>query len=272
LASLVPASAAAQSQPSVRALHWSPALDATVVAAGAGLWTVSESLKPYLAPGACRWCEADFVDADVREALVWHDRGLADTISDLAGFLVLPMTGVGLNALAAARESAGSNVREDMLLVAEAWIVAEDVTQLTKFLFGRERPFVHALAPDQKLLTGQPSDNNLSFISGHTSGAFAVAVASGTVATMRGYRLAPLVWSAGLPLAAVTGYLRIAADKHWLTDVIAGAVVGGLIGFALPYAFHGRTTEGSASEVSQGTAGAVSMRGGPAWTMVSMAW
>jgi membrane-associated phospholipid phosphatase len=68
--------------------------------------------------------------------------------------------------------------------------------------------------------------------------AFALATASGTVATMRGYRWAPVVWSVGGVVAAVTGYLRIAADKHWLSDVVVGAVVGAGVGFALPYLFH----------------------------------
>jgi membrane-associated phospholipid phosphatase len=105
-------------------------------------------------------------------------------------------------------------------------------------LVGRERPFVHELPLDQKELTSQPADNNLSFFSGHSSEAFALASASGTVATMRGYRWAPVVWSVGGVVAAVTAYLRIAADKHWLTDVLAGAVLGAGIGFALPYVFH----------------------------------
>lgn len=33
-----------------------------------------------------------------------------------------------------------------------------------------------------------------------------------------------------LPLTIGTGYLRIAADKHYLTDALAGAAVGSLIG------------------------------------------
>lgn len=31
-----------------------------------------------------------------------------------------------------------------------------------------------------------------------------------------------------LPLAVSTGGLRVAADKHWLTDVLAGAAVGAI--------------------------------------------
>jgi membrane-associated phospholipid phosphatase len=77
-----------------------------------------------------------------------------------------------------------------------------------------ERPFVHVLPPAQKGRTAQPDDNNLSFSSGHTTATFALAAAAGTVATMRGYRWAPLTWIVGGALALGTGYLRIAADRH----------------------------------------------------------
>ncbi|HEY8146421.1 MAG TPA: phosphatase PAP2 family protein, partial [Kofleriaceae bacterium] len=69
--------------------------------------------------------------------------------------------------------------------------------------------------------------------------AFSLAVAGGTVASIRGYKTAPVVWSIGLVSAAATGYFRMAADKHYATDVIAGAVTGGAIGFAVPW-FLGR--------------------------------
>ena len=68
--------------------------------------------------------------------------------------------------------------------------------------------------------------------------AFSIAVSAGTVASMRGYRWAPLVWATGLTLGATTGYLRMAADRHYFTDVVTGAVVGSAVGFAVPYLLH----------------------------------
>jgi membrane-associated phospholipid phosphatase len=230
--------AQAQTQQQTRALRWDPALDAAVTAGGAAVWIATELLKPTLAPRNCRWCDVDCVDAGVRGALVWRNPGAADAASNVTGFVLMPLAAIGLNALAAAHDGAAGNAGEDALLVVEAGVVAGDVTQLTKMLVGRERPFVHELPPDQKALTSHPADNNLSFFSGHTSEAFALASASGTVATMRGYRWAPIVWSVGGVVAAFTAYLRVAADKHWLTDVVVGAVVGAGIGFALPYVFH----------------------------------
>jgi hypothetical protein len=80
--------------------------------------------------------------------------------------------------------------------------------------------------------------DDLSFYSGHTTEAVSLAVAAGTVASLRGYRLAPLVWGTSLPVALVTGYLRIAADRHYFTDVLVGAVAGAAVGFLVPYLFH----------------------------------
>jgi membrane-associated phospholipid phosphatase len=54
------------------------------------------------------------------------------------------------------------------------------------------------------------------------------------VAHLRGYRSEPLVWLVGLTSASATGYLRIAADRHYLTDVIGGAVLGAAAGLTVP--------------------------------------
>ena len=53
-----------------------------------------------------------------------------------------------------------------------------------------------------------------------------VATAAGVVASMRGYRLAPLVWLVGMAIGAATAYTRIASDHHYFTDTLAGAAIG----------------------------------------------
>jgi membrane-associated phospholipid phosphatase len=68
--------------------------------------------------------------------------------------------------------------------------------------------------------------------------AFSTAVAAGTVATMRGYRGAPYVWALGLPLALLSGYLRIAADRHYVSDVLVGAALGSAFGALTPWLMH----------------------------------
>lgn len=251
-----------------RELRWNPAVDVTVTATGAVVWIASEVLEGRLAPARCRWCSVDVVDARVRDELVWHDTTTADTISDVTGFVLMPLGALGLGTLAAAHDHVVGNVPEDALLVAEATVVAEDVTQLTKLLVGRERPFVHALPLEEKPLTPFPSGNNVSFFSGHASEAFALAAASGTISEMRGYRWAAVTWSVGGAIATTTAYLRIAADRHWLTDVLVGAVVGAGIGFAMPYVFH---SPGDASLRASSPA-ALRAQTPPGATLVTLAW
>jgi membrane-associated phospholipid phosphatase len=219
-------------------LRYDLAVDLPATVGGGALWVTSELLKGEIAARACRWCAVDGLDASVRTALRWSNPAAADTTSSVLAFGVVPAAAVGLDLVAAWREGRASQVGVDSLVVAEATVVASDLDQLTKFLVARERPFVHALPQSSKGGTAQPSDNDLSFFSGHTTEAFAVAAAAGTVATMRRYRLAPLVWASGMVLAAATGYLRIAADKHYLTDVLVGAAVGSGVGVSLPLLAH----------------------------------
>lgn len=200
-----------------------------------GAWILSETLKGYLAPDTCRWCEGNAFDDGARSLLRWDDTAAAASTSDVLAFALLPAVVLGVNA-ASARD-AGVPVRgaEDMLLVAQAVAFALAVNQTTKLLTGRERPFVRALEPEHKLRTADPADNNMSFFSGHATLAFATAVSGATVATLRGYDTASYLWVIGSLMALGTGYLRIAADRHYLSDVLVGIAVGSLIGWAVPW-------------------------------------
>jgi membrane-associated phospholipid phosphatase len=221
-----------------RQLRWDPALDVSITSIGAAAWVATEVFERDLVLSRCRWCGVGSVDAGIRNHLVWRDTTTADRISDVTAFVLTPLAVLGLDSLAASHDGSVGDVPEDVLVTAEATVLAEDVTQLTKLLVGRERPFVHPLPTEHESGTDDPSNNNVSFFSGHTSEVFALATASGTVSEMRGYRYAPLIWSAGGALAMTTAYLRIAADRHWFTDVVAGAIVGAGFGFATPYLFH----------------------------------
>jgi membrane-associated phospholipid phosphatase len=127
---------------------------------------------------------------------------------------------------------------------------------------------VHDLSEERKRLTAQPFDNNLSFFSGHTTDAFALAAASGTIGALRGYRWAPVSCVVAGSFAAITAYLRIAADKHWLSDVVVGMVIGAGIGFAVPYVFHPAIGETPARSSS----GALGARATPVVPTLTMGW
>ena len=235
-------SAAAVEQPAAPApspvLRYSFWLDVSVTMAALGWWLGSEAARDDLAPATCRWCDPPAFDASLRDHLRWQNTGGPDAAS-YALAIAQPFLLVGMDALAARAAGKPSAVWVDALLISEASAIAMAVNQTVKFFAGRERPFVHALPEEAKPFTARPSDNNLSFFSGHTALTFALATSAGTVASMRGYRLAPWIWTVGIAVATATGYLRIAADVHYASDVLVGAVVGSLAGVAVPTFFHG---------------------------------
>ena len=213
-------------------------VDGAVTAAAFAFWGGTQLFESRLAPTNCRWCNPGSVDASVQSALRWNDTSAANLASNLGAYVFVPLTSLGLLSLDAQREGRLGELPGDGLVIAEAVALNGALTQIVKFAAGRERPFVHALPADQKPLTANPADNNVSFYSSHTSFAFSLAVSTATVASMRRYRWAGVIWAVGLAGAATVGYLRIAADKHYFTDVLVGAAVGSAIGFAVPYGFH----------------------------------
>jgi membrane-associated phospholipid phosphatase len=218
------ATAAADPAPSPRTR-----LHLALVLGGTAVYVSTETVfKEALAPDHCRWCGRNGLDENVADAMAWADPDLASSISDVLAFAATPLVSGGLLAVAGRGDD---RWLADGLAVAESAVATGLITQLVKISAGRRRAFVE--------LDGTPTiEDNLSFFSGHTSLAFAVATSAGTVASLRGDRLAPWIWGSGLALASTVGYLRIAADRHWFTDVATGAVVGSAIGVAVPRLFH----------------------------------
>lgn len=223
-------------------------VDLAVTVTAATILVVTETYKDQLAPKRCRWCDTNGrgydvlnpVDLGARSLLKWRDPSPARHLSDILAFMVIPTTSIGTMMAASIHDRAEIKYPTDMLLTLEAAALSGVLDQALKFTVGRERPFVHVLTEDQKARQTHPSDNNLSFYSGHTSLSFAIATASGTIASLRDYRLKHVVWGTLVPMAALTGYLRIAGDRHYFIDVLTGAVLGSAVGILVPLVFHGR--------------------------------
>lgn len=216
-------------------------LDLGITIAAGTIWLGTQLGQDLLAAERCRWCDrnGDGTDAlngfdGAVRSLRWADPTAANTVSDILGYAIMPASALGLNAMAAGLDDRIDEAWVNSLLIVEATFLAAMTTQLVKFVAARERPFVHYRTDE----VTKPSDNNVSFFSAHTNFSFAIAVSSGMIASLRGYRHAPWVWAGGLPLAASIGYLRIAADRHYATDVITGALVGTLSGIFIPLLFH----------------------------------
>jgi membrane-associated phospholipid phosphatase len=182
----------------------------------------------------CRICASGSLDSGAREALKLRSPiALQDArrASNYLASYALPAGAIAASGFVSLRDGSRREFLEDMLVLAEAAAIAADVNAFAKGFVGRPRP-------GDAGVDGAPSGR--SFYSSHTSRAFTLAVAAGTISSIRGRESAPWVWGAGLTLAAGVGYLRIASDAHWLTDVGAGAAVGSAVGFAVPWFLHRR--------------------------------
>lgn len=192
------------------------------------LWIWSESQKSKLSSNQCRWCDPPAIDTYVRGQLKWKNTKTAGQISDLLAFGILPATSIlGIYYL-----EEESSLKESYFILGEAVVYSSLLNQMSKFLVSRERPFVHELTIDEKNRVEDREDNNLSFYSGHTNFAFAIAtVMSRTFLT----RKSTSQWLKGVALgaSALVGYLRIAADKHYFTDVAVGALSGAAFAYSL---------------------------------------
>jgi membrane-associated phospholipid phosphatase len=62
--------------------------------------------------------------------------------------------------------------------------------------------------------------------------------ASAEVGVLRGCTRSRWMWAVGLPVATAAAYLSVAGDRHYLSDVMAGAALGWGVGFAVPYLAH----------------------------------
>ncbi|MCB9789225.1 MAG: phosphatase PAP2 family protein [Deltaproteobacteria bacterium] len=132
------------------------------------------------------------------------------------------------------------------LIDLEVMTVTAGIQGLTNMLVSRERPYGRdcggELDPESGDCVG--SGRYRSFFSGHTALTFsaaAVTCAHHRYLRLHGSRGADAVpCVAGFVLAGTTGALRIAADRHYISDVLIGATVGTLVGYGIPYLFHYR--------------------------------
>ncbi len=235
---LAPVAASSQDPASAGGLDYRPSLDVPLTLAGAGAALVPQLFTDKERTWTCRWCDRDDegrdtlngLDAAARRHWRWANREKADAWSDAT--LMLSLVG-SVGTFVAVRGGFEDGFGDEVLLLVEAVALSQGVTQGTKFLLRRQRPWAHAQDPPRGEEMGS-RDSVLSFASGHAATAFTLAVTSGSLASLRGDQGKEWVWATGLTFATATAYLRVAADRHYLTDVLAGAAVGVAVGWTVP--------------------------------------
>jgi membrane-associated phospholipid phosphatase len=135
-------------------------------------------------------------------------------------------------------------IKTTTLLATQAYITGAAMESFLKLLSGRQRPYYYnprQIEPEPKFhgpLSSYGKDINghklnSSFPSGHTTVAFAAA----TVFAME-YKDRPLVPLISYSAATLIGLSRITENKHWITDVFFGGVLGYFTGRLVVNNYH----------------------------------
>ena len=129
------------------------------------------------------------------------------------------------------RSSGNAHVEDIGLHSTESILLATAVAGSIKVVAGRARPEIDVDNPrDFQLFRGLKGSSFQSFPSGHTTSAFAFAttISSELARWQPGTR-----WTVGPVMytgAALVGASRMYNNKHWATDVLAGAAIGTFVG------------------------------------------
>ena len=139
--------------------------------------------------------------------------------------------------------SKNEKMKTTTLLATQAYITGTALTTVLKYVTGRTRPSLYGLNGDAEPQFYGPfpkTVNNVSgrdayssFPSGHTTVAFAAA----TVFALE-YNNKPWVPIIAYSSATLIGLSRITENKHWATDVFAGAAIGFLAGKNVVNNYH----------------------------------
>jgi membrane-associated phospholipid phosphatase len=167
-----------------------------------------DSARPFLIGAAAAGLSSSF-DTPMQNGFGGQSQGFGNFGAKAGGARVmLPLT-AGL--FLAGRATHDSRFRAATYDVAQAAIVSTVYTSALKSAVQRNRP---------------DGSNRLSFPSGHTSGAFAMAAVFDA-------HYGPKVGVPAYAAAAAIGLSRIERSKHHLSDVLAGATLGYLVGHSV---------------------------------------
>lgn len=147
--------------------------------------------------------ELKSVNEEIREEL-WDERPHRQIRLDNYLQFAPAAAVYGLNALGI---KGAHNLRDRTIIYGLSTAIMASSVYATKHLSRQWRPDI---------------SDNFSFPSGHTATAFAAA----EFLRKEYWRVSPWYGIAGYVAAATTGYLRMYNNKHWLSDVVAGAGIG----------------------------------------------
>jgi membrane-associated phospholipid phosphatase len=107
-------------------------------------------------------------------------------------------------------------------------VIASGITLVLKASFHRSRPEEQSQLDPYQFDGPSFSRSNMSFPSGHTTVAFALASSLSAFYNNKWYVAAP-----AFTLASISGWSRIYQQKHWPSDLVLGALIGTTVGYTI---------------------------------------
>ncbi|MBT3631159.1 MAG: phosphatase PAP2 family protein [Candidatus Marinimicrobia bacterium] len=179
--------------------------------------------KSHFVPDIPRFSKPNSIDGYMRDKLwagadkqdnarIWSDRLLYGvSMSSLVWGPVLAEDS-NLSFLINARVFAANNI----------------ITNIVKITTARERPYHY-----YGTRVSEESRDFTSFYSGHSSVAFSQVVANAMILSRSYPNYKSTIWSTLMGAAALTAYLRVAGDMHYLSDILTGAIMGSIVAWSI---------------------------------------
>lgn len=191
------------------------------------------------------WTGGILFDEAVRNALRLHTKkrlGTARFTSDVFALTTVTWV-VGVDSLAVPIVRRKSDVAGQLLLLdAEAYALSTLISNSIFKLVGRARPSYEDCENDPYFDSLCHINDTSSFPSGHANFSFTgagLSCAHHLHLALYGNRTADiLACGSTIALAGVTSGLRVFGDRHYLSDVLVGAMIGFGVGYGVPTLLH----------------------------------
>jgi membrane-associated phospholipid phosphatase len=206
-----------------------------------------------------RWTGGILFDEAVRNATRLHTRkrlGTARFTSDVFALTTVTWV-VGLDSIVVPLARRKSDIAGQLTLMdAEAYALSTLISNSIFKLTGRGRPSYQDCENDPYFDSLCHINDTSSFPSGHANFSFTgagLSCAHHLHLALYGNRAADiLACSSTIALAAATSSLRVFGDRHYLSDILVGAMIGFGVGYGVPTLLHyGTAATNESAQASQ---------------------